>query len=63
MTETASITPALQVHNLTKVYKVKGPAPNKTALKGINLEVKQGSFFGLGSALELATTNGITMLS
>ncbi|MBO0332601.1 ABC transporter ATP-binding protein [Sneathiella sp. CAU 1612] len=47
MTETASITPALQVHNLTKVYKVKGPAPDKTALKGINLEVMQGSFFGL----------------
>ncbi|MZR29614.1 ABC transporter ATP-binding protein [Sneathiella litorea] len=47
MTETASITPALLVHNLTKIYKVKGSAPDKTALKGINLEVKPGSFFGL----------------
>lgn len=39
--------PALQVRNLTKVYRGRGGAPDKTALKGINLEVKQGSFFGL----------------
>lgn len=47
MTDTASKTPALEVRNLTKIYKIKGPAPDKKALKGINLEVKRGSFFGL----------------
>ncbi len=47
MTNTAPATPALQVRDLTKIYKIKGPTPDKTALKSINLEVKQGSFFGL----------------
>lgn len=47
MTGTAPSTPALQVRDLVKIYKVKGSGPDKTALKGINLDVKQGSFFGL----------------
>ena len=47
MTDTSSSTPALEVQNLKKVYKIKGPTPDKIALKGINLEVKKGSFFGL----------------
>ncbi|MDF2366965.1 ABC transporter ATP-binding protein [Sneathiella sp.] len=47
MTDSASTIPALQVQDLTKIYKIKGPTPDKTALKAINLEVKQGSFFGL----------------
>jgi len=38
---------ALEIRNLTKIYKGKGPVPDKHALKGINLDVPRGSFFGL----------------
>jgi ABC-2 type transport system ATP-binding protein len=44
----ASLLPAaLEVRDLRKTYKAKGKGPGKEALKGINLEVKRGSFFGL----------------
>ena len=38
---------ALEVDNLRKVYKGKGKAPDKEALKDVSLKVKRGSFFGL----------------
>lgn len=38
---------ALEVQNLCKIYKGKGKMPDKEALKGINLDVPRGSFFGL----------------
>ncbi|MBL4907579.1 MAG: ABC transporter ATP-binding protein [Sneathiella sp.] len=38
---------ALEVRDLRKVYKGKGRVPDKLALKGINLDVPRGSFFGL----------------
>ncbi|TNE40308.1 MAG: ABC transporter ATP-binding protein, partial [Alphaproteobacteria bacterium] len=38
---------ALEVRDLKKTYKIKGPTPDKVALKGINLEVPRGSFFAL----------------
>lgn len=38
---------ALEVRDLCKTYKGKGGAPAKEALKGINLDVPRGSFFGL----------------
>ncbi len=38
---------ALEVRDLYKIYKGKGPVPDKHALKGINLDVPRGSFFGL----------------
>ena len=37
---------AIEIKNLNKVYK-SSKAPDKEALKSINLEVKKGSFFGL----------------
>lgn len=51
MTAVAAIdhttTTALEVRDLRKIYKGKGSAPDKEALKGINLDVPRGSFFGL----------------
>jgi ABC-2 type transport system ATP-binding protein len=47
MTDKTFDTPALEVRNLKKVYKIKGRTADKIALKGIDLEVKKGSFFGL----------------
>tara|TARA_R110000787_G_scaffold131775_1_gene243800 strand:- start:1746 stop:2717 length:972 start_codon:yes stop_codon:yes gene_type:complete len=47
MIESPSTIPALQVRDLKKTYKIKGSAPDKVALKGINLDVARGSFFGL----------------
>ncbi|OUR76288.1 multidrug ABC transporter ATP-binding protein [Alphaproteobacteria bacterium 46_93_T64] len=38
---------ALEVRDLTKIYKGKGKVPDKHALKGITLNVPRGSFFGL----------------
>ncbi len=38
---------ALEVRDLRKIYKGKGKAPDKEALKGISLAVPRGSFFGL----------------
>lgn len=38
---------AIEIKNLTKVYKGKGGAEDKLALKGIDLEIPQGSMFGL----------------
>jgi len=38
---------ALEVDDLRKIYKGKGKAPDKEALKGVSLKVKRGSFFGL----------------
>ena len=35
------MTPAIQIQNIVKQY------PKLTALNGVNLEVKQGEFFGL----------------
>ena len=47
MTEPIPDAPALQVRNLVKNYRGKGSAPDKLALKGIDLDVPRGSFFGL----------------
>src|SRR5690606_31909076 len=47
MRDASSQPPALEVRNLSKIYRSRGGAPAKTALKSINLEVKRGSFFGL----------------
>ena len=38
---------AIEIKDLKKVYKGKGNIPGKEALKGISLEIPQGSFFGL----------------
>jgi ABC-2 type transport system ATP-binding protein len=38
---------AVEVKNLTKVYRGSGRAPPKHALKGIDLAIPRGSFFGL----------------
>ncbi len=43
----ASVAVDLQVRNLRKTYKIKGSAPDKEALKGIDLDVPRGSFFAL----------------
>lgn len=40
-------TPAVSIQNLQKVYKAKKQSNQKFALKGIDLEVPQGAFFGL----------------
>lgn len=40
-------TPAIQITNLVKTYPAKKNGPEKHALKGVNLEVPRGSFFGL----------------
>jgi len=42
-----TIPAALEVRELRKIYKSKGKTPDKEALKGINLVVPRGSFFGL----------------
>lgn len=39
--------PAIAVTGLRKTYPPRGPAPAKEALKGIDLAVPRGSFFGL----------------
>ncbi len=38
---------AIDIQGLTKVYKGRGGAPDKHALKGIDLQVPRGSIFGL----------------
>ena len=38
---------AIEIKALQKTYKAKGKAPAKEALKGIDLQIKKGSFFGL----------------
>jgi ABC-2 type transport system ATP-binding protein len=38
---------AVEVHGLTKTYRGNGQAPDKLALKGIDLAIPRGSFFGL----------------
>lgn len=43
----ASVAVDLHVRDLRKTYKVKGSAPDKEALKGIDLDVPSGSFFAL----------------
>ncbi len=47
MTAASNSPYALEVENLRKIYKGKGKAPDKEALKGVSLKVKRGSFFGL----------------
>ncbi|MEH6546052.1 MAG: ABC transporter ATP-binding protein [Sneathiella sp.] len=47
MQESHPLPAALEVRDLRKIYKIKGSTPDKEALKGINLEVPRGSFFGL----------------
>lgn len=38
---------AIEIQNLKKTYQKSKKSPAKEALKGINLNIKQGSFFGL----------------
>jgi ABC-2 type transport system ATP-binding protein len=38
---------AIEIKDLNKIYKKSKKAPEKIALKSINLEIKKGSFFGL----------------
>lgn len=38
---------AIEIEGLTKIYKGKGGAADKHALKGIDLKIKKGSLFGL----------------
>ncbi|GHF14133.1 ABC transporter ATP-binding protein [Kordiimonas sediminis] len=38
---------AIEIRNLTKVYKGSGNSPEKVALKGIDLTIPKGSMFGL----------------
>ena len=38
---------AIEIKDLNKTYKAKGKAPAKEALRGVNLQIKKGSFFGL----------------
>ncbi|MFC3051509.1 ABC transporter ATP-binding protein [Kordiimonas pumila] len=38
---------AIEIKGLTKIYKGKGGAPDKHAIKGIDLEIPRGSMFGL----------------
>ena len=38
---------AIEISNLTKTYKGRGKAPDKTALHGIDLAIPRGSIFGL----------------
>jgi len=38
---------AIEIKDLNKTYKKSNKSPAKEALKNINLEIKQGSFFGL----------------
>jgi ABC-2 type transport system ATP-binding protein len=38
---------AIEISNLNKTYKKSKKAPEKIALKSINLQIKKGSFFGL----------------
>lgn len=38
---------AIEISNLSKTYKKSKKAPEKIALKSINLQIKKGSFFGL----------------
>ena len=45
MTTTPEI--AIDVQNLQKTYRGKGGAPDKHALKGVDLKVPRGSFFAL----------------
>ena len=40
-------TPAIEIRDLKKVYKGRGGAPDKVALKGIDLTIPRGSMFGL----------------
>ncbi|MBO6825369.1 MAG: ABC transporter ATP-binding protein [Sneathiella sp.] len=47
MSSSLSAEYALEVDDLRKIYKGKGKAPDKEALKGVSLKVKRGSFFGL----------------
>jgi ABC-2 type transport system ATP-binding protein len=37
---------AIQISGLRKTYAARGPAPAKEALKGIDLAVPAGAFFG-----------------
>ncbi|MCF8468217.1 MAG: ABC transporter ATP-binding protein [Sneathiella sp.] len=47
MNSITPVSPALEVRELTKIYKTKGSAASKKALNAISLEVRRGSFFGL----------------
>ena len=38
---------AIEIKDLNKTYKKSARAPEKIALKSVNLEIKKGSFFGL----------------
>lgn len=38
---------AIEIKNLTKIYKGAGKSPDKHALKGIDLNIRAGSIFGL----------------
>lgn len=38
---------AIDIKGLTKIYKGRGEAPDKEALKGIDLQIPKGSMFGL----------------
>lgn len=38
---------AIEIRDLTKIYKGRGKAPDKKALKGIDLVIPRGSMFGL----------------
>ena len=39
--------PAIEIKGLKKTYKKSRKSPAKTALKGIDLTIPQGSIFGL----------------
>src|ERR1700758_2223396 len=41
------MTPAIEIRKLQKTYKGGKKSPDKVALKGIDLDVPRGSFFGL----------------
>ena len=38
---------AIEIKDLNKTYAAEGKAPEKKALKGINLDIPKGSIFGL----------------
>ncbi len=42
-----TITSAIEVINLTKIYKLKGWNKEVRALDGVNLSIKKGEIFGL----------------
>ena len=43
----------ITIENLHKTYQKSAKSPPKKALDGINLQIKQGSFFGLLGQMEL----------